>query len=733
MADIDLADNPMPDAQPQRDNSPSEDEQSDESSEAEVPMVVSRARRSNAGNRMSKLLQLAEAEDSQNHGDYGEIFQEAADDVEFEADDGEEGDENLNSSSDEDEDEDAQDEEQGEKELKKAERATSNKRKRGERDLLHTSMKRAHAKLATREIQPPSPASASDTTGTRSRKKSERVSWLPVEEEGPKRASSRQLSVQNKQAVHERLKEKEKHRLRTVAIMKAAEMRKEASKPKILTQAERLAEAAATERMNSRSLNRWETAERKRAEEQAARLAALKNRKLEGPIISYWSGPSVWVNGKLKGIGKSALVEPVEEPKVTVKVDNPEKNVAPPAPQLPSVASEPMPVNSLLTSVVSEPVSVNSHPIPAGSEPVVSEPAVTGPVVTGPAVTEPAVSEPAVSEPAVSEPAISEPTVSEPVVSEPVVSEPVVSEPAPVTSQPSPAVQLPATAVQPTLPPTPPPLSPTVQPPISPTTQPPPQPVTTTNGHNTPPPTTAVNGDSQPPSVTTITTSHQAPLATVANESTQANPTTTTADQTQAVAPVIQGPLNFMEELHFYANLPPAQQAPPEPQPPLPKPHRETAARTIIELRSFEPDFKPRDKDAYMHHLCGWPATPPKKPSPAKKTTCAVTGQPARYCDPVTGLPYLDSSALKVLRRLMGAGFQWSPLLGSYCGPVYNEGDKNAGTARPAVGVPAGFYNKKKARADKAVKMEMLKQKEKEKEKETASPKVETEALPPVA
>jgi vacuolar protein sorting-associated protein 72 len=70
-----------------------------------------------------------------------------------------------------------------------------------------------------------------------------------------------------------------------------------------MTQADRLVEAERTERKNSKSLNRWEETEKKRSEEQKARLAALHNRQLEGPVITWWSGLAKWVNGKLAHVG----------------------------------------------------------------------------------------------------------------------------------------------------------------------------------------------------------------------------------------------------------------------------------------------------------------------------------------------------------------------------------------------------------------------------------------------
>ncbi|KAF2434497.1 YL1-domain-containing protein [Tothia fuscella] len=596
----------MPDAAP----NPSEDEQSSgpgsssdgEDEEEIVPMVVARQRRANAGARMSHLLKLAGDEDTQNLEAYGEIFEEAADDNEFQADEDVDGDVNMESSSEEEDDEGREDDMQGEKELKATEKkGVSHKRKRAV--MLDSAMKRATARQIPRAVAKPPPESLAGgvvAPSERPRKKSERVSWLPEEEEGPKRQSSRQLSVQNKEMVHSRLKEKEKHRLRTVAIMKAAEMRKDARKPKILTQAERLEEAAKTERMNSKSLNRWETAEKKRVEEQAARLAALKNRKLEGPIISYWSGPSLWVDGKLKGTGKAVLVKASEDTPISKDVEH-DQSTSP---------ATPMEVSAEQKDLV-HPASITQTPTATTT-----------------------------------------------------------------TDTPSPAASLPISTAQ---------SEPDQKPMI-----------------NLPP---AVQVIAQP-------TAHQLPIP--------AHPPPQTNGHAPQTSPPVQGPPNFMDELQFYANLPlevqratlppPQTQSqaqtsstltPPKPSEPAvstapPKPQtRELAARTLIELREFGPDLKVRDKDMYMHYLCDWPASAPKKLVPAKKTLCVITGQAARYCDPVTGFAYADSCALKNIRRVMSGGSRWSVLLGAYTGPRYKDVvDKGVVFARAAVGVPEGFYKK---------------------------------------
>ena len=85
--------------------------------------------------------------------------------------------------------------------------------------------------------------------------------------------------------------------------MDLAMKRKDASKPKALSQADRMEDAAKTERKNAKSLNRWEESEKKRSEDQRAKLEALHNRQLTGPVITWWSGVTRWVNGKIIQLG----------------------------------------------------------------------------------------------------------------------------------------------------------------------------------------------------------------------------------------------------------------------------------------------------------------------------------------------------------------------------------------------------------------------------------------------
>ncbi|KAF2730684.1 YL1-domain-containing protein [Polyplosphaeria fusca] len=274
---------------------------------AEDLMVVSRARRSNAGNRMSTLLAKAAGEDEE----WGEEWEEAPNEEEFVGDDGNDHEDyNMDSSSSSDEDEGG-DDDAGEKELRRAERQERIKKRKTASNPFAARLAAAAQKRVKLDV--PSTESQS-TPSPRPKKKSERASWIPLPEDGPTRTSSRWQTMANKEHTLAKLKEKDKKRDDTLAMMKAAEARKAKDEPKALTQAERLTEAARTERVNSKSLHRWEEAEEQRAAERQAKLDALKNRQIDGPFIRFYSGPAIWVDDKLKYTGKEApKIEDLDE------------------------------------------------------------------------------------------------------------------------------------------------------------------------------------------------------------------------------------------------------------------------------------------------------------------------------------------------------------------------------------------------------------------------------------
>ena len=324
----------------------------DSSDAVQVPvesLVSGRARRVTAGNRLSNLLER-EVDD-----ELELLFAEndEEEDVEFEGDDAEvASDVQLDTSSDEEDQgtTNAEDELEGEKELQK-QNWLEVQRKRNAQKFLKRRLgiqKRIRSDQTTQAIRASTPTS-------RPKKKSERVSWIPTPEEGPTRSSTRKQTVQNKKIVHLRMAENEKRRVQLIRSMEAAAKRKEASKPRAKTQAQRMEEAARVERKNAKSLYRWEEAEKKRSEEQKAKLEALHSRQLSGPVITWWSGIAKWKEGKLQNVGIQAIREaeqddpPIDEPEnPDTGTNNRRESVTP------SNQNAPIPADSTLQGVAAD-------------------------------------------------------------------------------------------------------------------------------------------------------------------------------------------------------------------------------------------------------------------------------------------------------------------------------------------------------------------------------------------
>ncbi|KKY20872.1 hypothetical protein UCRPC4_g04033 [Phaeomoniella chlamydospora] len=282
------------------DSSGSDSDNDSTSSEPVETLVSGRAKRATAGNRMANLI---EREDDD---EVALLFAEAEDDedVEFEGEGADDWDVQMESSSDEDDqgpNAAGDDDLEGEKEIQRQAKAERAKKRKAQEALTKLPAIRKKVTID------PNAQTQSGTPAPRPKKKSERVSWLPEANEAPVRASSRKQTMANKEVTHKKLKDQEVKRRQLLAQMQVAERIRAKSKPKKLTQADRLAEASRVEKKNAKSLNRWETMEKKRAEEQAARLAALHNRKLEGPVLTFWSGKAEWVGDKLVKVGSEEV------------------------------------------------------------------------------------------------------------------------------------------------------------------------------------------------------------------------------------------------------------------------------------------------------------------------------------------------------------------------------------------------------------------------------------------
>lgn len=336
------------------DSSSDSDSDSGDAPETSVEwLATGRAKRSTAGNRMKSMLATETPADEDS--DLELLFQEDDDDVGFtdkENDDG--SDAAMESSDDEDENE-AQDDDAGEKELErqaKEKRAAARKRK---------AQEAIPAKFRKKvRIHPPeaSGASTAVTPAPRPKKKSERASWLPTEAEMPTRASGRKTTQLSKEQLHREMIDREARRLKQVEIMERQAKKKEAMKKPPMTQAERLKEAAIVEKRNAKSLNRWEEAEKQREEERRAKLAALNNRRLEGPVVTFWTGIIDLSEVQLKHVGKMVSME--EKPKRKRPSTAVGKDAAP--------AADPKPEGGSLGTTQATPATQDAPSLPSRPE-----------------------------------------------------------------------------------------------------------------------------------------------------------------------------------------------------------------------------------------------------------------------------------------------------------------------------------------------------------------------------
>ncbi|KAL1891684.1 hypothetical protein Cpir12675_004870 [Ceratocystis pirilliformis] len=271
-------------------------------------LATSRSRRSTAGNRMKSMLasEASVAEDPDS--DLELLFAEDENDAGF-VYEGNDDDLNLDSS-DDDEDNENDDELEGERELERLDKASRlvARKRHAQAAIPAKFRKKVRIQQPTKDSaetdsppQTPSTTATGDSASRRvSRKRAERTSWLPSATEKPIRASERKTTRISKEQLHQRMREGEERRKKLIAAMERQAKKRAALKKPPLTQDQRIAEAALVEKRNAKSLNRWEEAEKQREEERRAKLAALNNRTLKGPVITYWSGVREW-NDNMNG------------------------------------------------------------------------------------------------------------------------------------------------------------------------------------------------------------------------------------------------------------------------------------------------------------------------------------------------------------------------------------------------------------------------------------------------
>ena len=601
---------------------------SNESEQVET-LIAGRARRATAGNRMAKLIE--EEEDDEVALLFAE--EEGEEDVEFEGDGDDVSDAQMDSDSDEDDhgpNAAADDDMDGEQELQrqaKAERA----RKRKQQEAM-TTLPGLRKKV---KIDPKLPTKATAPADPRPKKKSERISWLPNLNEGPVRASSRKQTLANKEVTHARLKDHEIKR-RKLAAQMAKARDQEGSKPKKkLTQEDRLAEAARVEKKNLKSLSRWETMEKKRAEEEQARLAALHNRQLEGPVVTFYSGRATWIGDKLVKVGSMDVKQQPKE-YTGEKRGRKKKQVEPDANV--GESSKEADTEEQVTDMPTLQAIT-----PAGVQSETNDPST--------AILHPALQIPSSEQNDLSTAEIQTITnKDEPEQQDKVVTESSNIQEHQKTSDP----KEPSTAEQPSHAP-----ETALTKPAYSTPQAPDNFLEGIHEFASLPPEVPNDGSTAAENSAPATSSNLSmlPQSQVSTEPTQVTDT-----------PVVSATTAAPPSFSYVTEIPETGESSNQPSVPPPEPQYST--RNLIILTGFD-NLSIEDEQLAQDYSMLMPREKGAKPPKLTKTVpelCVITSKPAKYRDPQTLLPYANVYAYKKIQELKQGKFKWSNMLGCYVG-----------------------------------------------------------------
>ncbi|KAK4241698.1 YL1 nuclear protein-domain-containing protein [Achaetomium macrosporum] len=614
----------------------SSDGETDAATPAQVEwLATSRARRSTAGNRMKSMLANEEpaAEDS----DLELLFAEDENDAGFTDDDQvDASDVQMDSSSDDEDKEENGDELEGEKELQRqAREKRMAERKRKAQEAIPAKF-RKKVRIEQPAARPPRP-----------KKKSERTSWLPSPADMPTRASERQTTRISKQQLHQKMVSDELRRRKQLEKMEKKAKLLDAMKKPPMTQAERLAEAAIVEKRNLKSLNRWEEAEKQREEERMKKIAALKGRKLDGPVVTFWSGIQELQEGQSKHVGNLVSMEEKAPRKkrqsaaAALAAKEAETGLSTPATPGETSGANTLESSGLKSEQPETPAPSDTQRLPQAGPTTTDPGQETSSAVGGPAPASTPMAPTPIPPPPDTR-AGSSGVLAAPVLAPPAgVSPPTLGGQMPMLGMPAgtkSVLAAPNTAHA-TLP-----LS--MPPPTPPSTIPP----------------------AAPPNVAAPTASTPNPKITVPAPPLPSTPTTP-----------LQTPHTKTQ--------PPSAKPPDTPQdvpPSAAEPPREgKVTRSCIILQNFD-DHAIKDKQVQTQILFGRRMN--KLAKPAHPPLCVITNLPAKYRDPKTGLPYYNSYAYHEIQRVYRGYYKWSRLLGAWVG----RGDY------AARGVPEGFLDPSK-------------------------------------
>lgn len=595
----------------------------------------------------------------------------------------------------------------------------------------------------------------------------------------PTRASERRTTKMSKEQLHQKMIEDEIRRKKLLEKMERSAKRAEAMKKPPMTQAERLAEAALVEKRNEKSLNRWEEAEKVREEERLRKIAALNNRKLDGPVVTFWSGIQTLEEGQQKHVGKMVSMEekPVRRKRQSVSAalaaqeaaEKEKAKVEEASKQTPTAEKADIPMTEAATK---EELETETLLEKAGSSKALpeqpKEPISTPDIVMKDAPEQPQQTKPPQPSPLTLAP-LRGPMAPPPIPPPPpvemktthssgVLAAPVLAPPAGV-APPMLDVQMPGLAfpfsngMSNVLAP-PNTTSPLSMPPSSgglSTPMPAPVPAPPVmSAPVTPAPTTTMTfapahipaptppREASSPAATVITTTIQTkqaptpPSSQVVNvspeKSNEGNTVPQKDDKGQKDSKSVESNKEKSSNGEKRPDGPQEESAVPADQPPAEGEEGKTVnkvTRSCIILQNFD-EAAIKDKQVQTQIIFG--RRMEKLAKPAHPPLCVVTGHPARYRDPKTGLPYYNAYAYREIQRVHRGDYKFSALLGAYVGSQ----------TYAAKGVPERFLNPngkrstpkedpaklaKQKEAEEAEKKQREKEKEKEKEKQASEQK----------
>ncbi|KAL6695155.1 YL1 nuclear domain-containing protein [Trichoderma pleuroticola] len=678
-------------------------------------LATSRSRRATAGNRMKSMLANEEPD-----SDLELLFAESENDQGFSDVGDEASDVQMDSSSDDEDENNAGDDLEGEQELERqARERRAAQRKRKAQDAIPAKFrKKVRINPAASDTSTPAPA-------PRPKKKSERTSWLPSPADLPTRASSRKTTRMSKEQLHQQMIEREERRLKQLEQMQKKAAKMEALKKPPMTQEDRLREAAIVEKRNSKSLNRWEVAEKQREEERRAKLAALNQRTLKGPVLTFWTG-----------LGEARRVVIEEEKPKRKKVEKKPKEAEAVKDGAANTAADKQGTGDQQQTDASAKVATSSdanasvlQPKADPTEPQSKEEQTTAPTESKVTDTTPLVKQEDTGENL---------KPQEPLKPSPDTSSRPPSDAVPSTAAATSASSGTSTLAAPSSVLSPPPAPPAVttstiakpseelrQPPIASPPPPPPShsglaapaaaspsgpprqmsPLAAPAGIGSPRPIEASKPSSvlappmlAPPPVMSM--DYRPNPAPKSNVLALPLPQTTLAPPMQGQTPPVPmaGAVHFSNEPVLRHTVlrpinpdlepigksaspslsePPSQPAPaPAEVPEAP----ETTTRNVIIFQNFDTNAI-QDKTIQTQILFGRKMTKLNKPPSSQN--CVITNLPARYRDPETGLPYHNVAAYRELQRIKRGELSWSAILNAWVGS-----EKVA-----ARGVPARFLD----------------------------------------